>query len=360
MRTGLLTTGVMALAVLTACARAEQPASVARAEAQDATRAEGVPTTRPAPDEVIVRVGDRMQITQGDIDLALRGTTPAQYLRERLRTAAGLATMMQMLLYIEDHPDDFLSPGEVEAEMERRMTEAGFTSREEAEARLRENGFTWEMYRAFETMRMARQRLHERAMARIEEDGYLERMFQEHPGRFDGAEVVARHIMFMTTPFETPEQRQTKVDRLRKIREDLLAGRRTWESCVQESDCPTRRKGGNLGPFRRHLQQPEELTRVAFKLEVGELSDVIETPTGFHLIEVTERRPSWMTFAHAKNFMEIYLKELPLNEVVEKARRKYPIVGVREPLPPEPPGTQPADEAATRPAESAEATTRPE
>ena len=58
------------------------------------------------------------------------------------------------------------------------------------------------------------------------------------------------------------------------------------ELAVTESDCPSARKGGDLGWFGRGEMQPE-FESAAFGLNVGEMSGVIETASGLHLIERT-------------------------------------------------------------------------
>lgn len=51
-----------------------------------------------------------------------------------------------------------------------------------------------------------------------------------------------------------------------------------------ESDCSSARKRGDLGYFGRGEMQ-KEFEDVAFTLKVGELSDVVSTASGLHLIE---------------------------------------------------------------------------
>ena len=52
------------------------------------------------------------------------------------------------------------------------------------------------------------------------------------------------------------------------------------------SDCPSSRQGGDLGTFGRGQMVPE-FENAAFGLAVGDLSDVIETAFGYHIIQRT-------------------------------------------------------------------------
>ncbi|MFP6713170.1 MAG: peptidylprolyl isomerase [Rhodospirillales bacterium] len=55
----------------------------------------------------------------------------------------------------------------------------------------------------------------------------------------------------------------------------------------ENSECPSSKQGGDLGSFGRGAMVPE-FDQAAFDLEIGALSDVVETPFGYHLIYRTE------------------------------------------------------------------------
>ncbi|RDA94857.1 hypothetical protein CP533_4217 [Ophiocordyceps camponoti-saundersi (nom. inval.)] len=56
------------------------------------------------------------------------------------------------------------------------------------------------------------------------------------------------------------------------------------ELATTESDCTSARKRGDLGYFGRGDMQ-KEFEEAAFALNPGEMSDVVETASGLHLIE---------------------------------------------------------------------------
>lgn len=56
------------------------------------------------------------------------------------------------------------------------------------------------------------------------------------------------------------------------------------ELAASESDCSSARKHGDLGYFGRGEMQPE-FEEAAFKLKVGEVSPIVSSQSGLHLIE---------------------------------------------------------------------------
>ena len=58
------------------------------------------------------------------------------------------------------------------------------------------------------------------------------------------------------------------------------------EIATEFSDCPSAEKGGDLGKFGRGAMV-KAFDIAAFELEVGEVSEVVETEFGYHLIHRT-------------------------------------------------------------------------
>ncbi len=105
-------------------------------------------------------------------------------------------------------------------------------------------------------------------------------------------EIMARHILIMYegSAAATEDMVRTK-EEAKAYANDVLAlineGEDFSELAKQHSDGPTKIRGGLLSPFGRgKMSKPFE--DAAFALKVGEVSDVVETEFGFHIIKRVE------------------------------------------------------------------------
>jgi len=99
-------------------------------------------------------------------------------------------------------------------------------------------------------------------------------------------QVRASHILVKITD----ENRQEAQDKIADIQQQVKAGELSFAALAQQySVCPSKAKGGDLGFFGPG-SMVKEFEKVAFSLKPGEISDIVETPFGFHLINVTDRQ----------------------------------------------------------------------
>jgi peptidyl-prolyl cis-trans isomerase C len=92
------------------------------------------------------------------------------------------------------------------------------------------------------------------------------------------------------------------------------------------SECPSNIKGGDLGYFGRgKMVKPFE--DAAFALKTGEVSDIVETRFGYHLIKVVDKKPaSVMGYEDVKDQVGQFLKKQKtgkeLKGYIEELRKK--------------------------------------
>ncbi|KAJ0254305.1 Peptidyl-prolyl cis-trans isomerase Pin1 [Hirschfeldia incana] len=81
--------------------------------------------------------------------------------------------------------------------------------------------------------------------------------------------------------------REAAVEQLKSIREDIVSGKANFEDvATRVSDCSSAKRGGDLGPFGRgQMQKPFE--EATFALKVGDISEIVDTDSGVHIIKRT-------------------------------------------------------------------------
>jgi len=106
----------------------------------------------------------------------------------------------------------------------------------------------------------------------------------------------------------------------------LKSGEDFAEVAKRFSDDPgTRSVGGDLGFFERRMMVPE-FDEAAFKLDVGQISDVVTTGFGLHVIKVTEKQP-YPSYEQDRENLKNLLKKSRYNdlyaELTDSLRKQY-------------------------------------
>lgn len=111
-------------------------------------------------------------------------------------------------------------------------------------------------------------------------------IYKAEPQRFaTGEEVRVRHILVAGTTAEAKAQAQS-------LRQALLDGADFAELAKQESaDKGSGARGGDLGFFSRG-KMVEPFEKAAFALKKGEISALVESQFGFHILRLDDQRPA--------------------------------------------------------------------
>jgi peptidyl-prolyl cis-trans isomerase D len=126
-------------------------------------------------------------------------------------------------------------------------------------------------------------------------------------------QVKARHILFMLDPNAPPE----KVSEVRAKAEAVLGKAREPEAdfaklAEEFSEGPSAPKGGDLGWFEKE-QMVGPFSEAAFAMKKGEISDLVRTDFGLHIIKVEDKKP-----AQTKAFEDVK-DEIRHKMIVEKS-----------------------------------------
>ena len=111
-------------------------------------------------------------------------------------------------------------------------------------------------------------------------------------------------------PSITLDQKLEVKDRLYKMRKRILDGERFSTLALLYSEDPgSAKKGGELG-FHGRGEFAPEFEAAAFNLRDGEISEVIETEFGFHIIQMIERRGEFINVRHILLTVKVAVEEL--------------------------------------------------
>jgi len=143
--------------------------------------------------------------------------------------------------------------------------------------------------------------------------------------------VKARHILLTVDQTGSTEEK----DKVRRKAEQLLVQLKQNrdqfpELAAGNSDCArSKEKGGDLGFIKRGFM-PAEFDEAAFSLPEGDLSDIVATRYGFHIIQVTGRQPAgYASLVDVHDFIKKYLQgEMTTKQIamqVEELRKQADI-----------------------------------
>lgn len=129
----------------------------------------------------------------------------------------------------------------------------------------------------------------------VKERVTVEQLRQYHAANrdvFDRVEVKVSHVMIRAGATGPAVERAAAREKLQALRAEIAAGRVEFADAARRfSQCPTAPLGGDLGFIPRKGMLDESLATAAFGLKPGELSGVVETDSGVHLIRVAARKP---------------------------------------------------------------------
>jgi len=151
----------------------------------------------------------------------------------------------------------------------------------------------------------------------------VKRYYDENKEFFDNVTVRASHIVLRVPATATPAERQAAASRLQALRQEIVAGRLDFaEAAKKNSQCPSAPNGGDIGYFPRKWVVEEPFARAAFALKVNEVSDVVQTDYGLHLIKATERKAGQPSdFSKIKDDVrDICIEEMRLTLVAQQRK----------------------------------------
>ena len=239
-------------------------------------------------------------------------------LTQMRKEAMELLIEQELMVQAAEAQDIEVLPGEVEAALAE--VSAPFKTPEEFNYRIESEGYTPESYRKHLLQMIAAARYLDgiRADAMMVSDAELEAYYRDNEYRLTLPEQVrVRHILLSWKPLGKPDDRAALHQQMVPILEKARAGEDFAGLARQYSEDSTRVDGGDVGLFHRGQMLPA-FEAVAFSLQPGQVSGIIETPYGVHILRLEERRPSrLLPLEEVREKLRDHIREEKLNTVVD-------------------------------------------
>ena len=156
----------------------------------------------------------------------------------------------------------------------------------------------------------------------------IENFLQELQAGDAGTQFDLSHILVRVPENASPEQVDARLRRAQEALAKARAGDDFAQLAVSYSDAPDALKGGGMG-WRERDRLPELYAEALVKLKPGEVSDVLRSPAGFHIVRLNDRRGGGGSFMVEQTRARHILARV--NELVSEteARRKITVLRQR-------------------------------
>jgi len=141
--------------------------------------------------------------------------------------------------------------------------------------------------------------------------------YDKHLNQFVVPEQIsASHILLKIDPKADKNLKKKTLQKMVEIQKKLYEGGSFADLAKEYSQCPSNAKGGELGFFSRG-QMIKPFEEAAFSLKPGQVSDIVKTKFGYHLIKAASSKPE--TISPYKDVKGMILQYLITQKAKEKA-----------------------------------------
>ena len=291
---------VLVLCAFTACRKPapaqNQSATAATATAQPTAQEPPKPIPETLPD-VLARV-DGDAVTKADferfitqMEMNAGQQVPKEQRNDVYRKA--LEQLITIKLLTHEVKSRNVEPDNQAVDEQMQKIRSQFPSEDEYKKALATRGVTPEKLREdmLNESRINKMMEVEAAGATPVTDAEIREFYEKNPGRFKQPESVrASHILIRAQPGDAAA-RKNALATIQQIHRQAKAGKDFGDLARAHSADGSAERGGDLGFFTRDRMVPE-FADAAFALKPGQVSDIVQTSYGYHVIKVMDRRPA--------------------------------------------------------------------
>jgi len=210
-----------------------------------------------------------------------------------------------------------------------RIAESNKATLAEFRRRLEEDGVAFDKFRAEVRQQILLTRLREREVDdRVQvSDSEIDIYLADEQTAAGAVEYDAAHVLVRIPEQATPERIEQARARAEKARADALGGGDFARLAASTSDAPDALQGGALG-WRAPSRLPELFADTLKTMKPGDVSGVLRSPAGFHVLKLIERRGAGVAAAVTQTRARHIL--VKTSEVVSEADALRRLAGLRE------------------------------
>jgi peptidyl-prolyl cis-trans isomerase C len=334
----------MLLGAATACRKPPAATSTATGATPSAgTSPTGAPAT-PAPPkpmpaqlpDVLARVNGEA-VNRADLDRLVKNmevqahqSIPAERRDEILRSA--LEQLVTRTVLTQETRARKVAVTDAELDDSLKQMRGGFPSEEEFKKALDARGMTLEKLRADARIDMSINKMMEAELSTLPgpSDAQAREFYDKNPDKFKQPEAVrASHILILADEKADAETKKKALAQAQSVLKQAKAGADFAALAKKYSKDSSAAQGGDLNFFPRGQMVPA-FDEAAFKLKPGQISDIVTTQFGYHIIKVTETRPaSVVAFEQVSEKIKEYLanqhKQEKAQALIEALKQKAKI-----------------------------------
>lgn len=150
-------------------------------------------------------------------------------------------------------------------------------------------------------------------------DDELKTYYETNPELFKHPEMVrASHILVSLDAEANDAQKAEALAKIEEVAKKVKEGGDFAELAKANSDCPSSNNGGDLGFFKKG-QMVKPFEDAAFSMNSGEVSPIVETRFGYHIIKVTEKQEEG---SYSMDQVKPQIQQVLIREKVQKLLEK--------------------------------------
>lgn len=143
-------------------------------------------------------------------------------------------------------------------------------------------------------------------------DEEIKSYYDKNKSEFSTEQVKASHILISINdendkPLPDKEKKEAK-QKAEDILNQIKSGAKFEELAKINSSCPSGINGGDLGYFGKGKMVPT-FEESAFSLNKGDISDIVETNFGYHIIKVTDKKNNQRPFEEVRDYIKMKIKD---------------------------------------------------